>query len=65
MTRSFQRGLQSWALFRGGDVSTKGFHEPEGLSQELSVPEAPAPTPTPAPAPTPAPNPAVQGPILG
>jgi hypothetical protein len=64
MTRSFQRGLQSWALFRGGDVSTKGFHEPEGLSQELSVPEAPAPTPTPAPAPTPAPNPAVQGPIL-
>lgn len=41
MTRSFHRGLQSWALFRGGEVRATGLHAPEGLSQELSVPAAP------------------------
>ncbi|MBN1204230.1 MAG: hypothetical protein JXB05_04830 [Myxococcaceae bacterium] len=35
MTRSFQRGLQSWALFRGPEVSSKGFHDLEALAQEL------------------------------
>ncbi|XXF75420.1 C45 family autoproteolytic acyltransferase/hydrolase [Myxococcaceae bacterium GXIMD 01537] len=45
MTHAFQRGLQSWALFRGADVSTKGFHEPEGLSVEVRVPETPVPAP--------------------
>jgi hypothetical protein len=42
MTRTFQRGLQSWALFRGAEVSAKGFHEPEALTQELKE-SAPAP----------------------
>ncbi|NOK33549.1 hypothetical protein HMI49_10095 [Corallococcus exercitus] len=42
MTRSFQRGLQSWALFRAGEVSGKGFHATESLTQELSV-DLPAP----------------------
>jgi hypothetical protein len=41
MTRSFQRNLHSWALFRGAEVSAKGFHEVEALSQELK--EAPLP----------------------
>lgn len=35
MTRTFQKGLQSWALFRGADVTSKGFHEPAALAQEL------------------------------
>jgi hypothetical protein len=35
MTRTFQRGMQSWALFRGAEISSKGFHEPEALTQEL------------------------------
>jgi hypothetical protein len=35
MTRTFQKGLQSWALFRGAEVSSKGFHDPEPLTQEL------------------------------
>jgi len=42
MTRTFQRGLQSWALFRGAEVSAKGFHEPEALTQELKE-SSPAP----------------------
>lgn len=41
MTRTWQRGLQSWALFRGGEVSSKGFHDLDALSQDLK--EAPAP----------------------
>ena len=41
MTHGFQRGLQSWALFRGGEVSAKGFHELDALSQDLK--EAPPP----------------------
>jgi len=48
MTRTVQRNLQSWALFRGPDVSTKGFHDLEGLAHELT--EAPPPAPTVAPA---------------
>lgn len=47
MTHAFQRNLQGWALFHGGEVSTKGFHEPDSLSQDVSVPEAPAPVPAP------------------
>ncbi|HVG61827.1 MAG TPA: hypothetical protein VNA24_24910 [Hyalangium sp.] len=35
MTRTFQRGMQSWALFRGAEISSKGFHEPEAFTQEL------------------------------
>lgn len=42
MTRTFQRGLQSWALFRGPEVSQRGFHEPEALTQEFPE-SAPAP----------------------
>ncbi len=42
MTRTFQKGLQSWALFRGAEISSKGFHEPESLTQELKEP-SPAP----------------------
>ena len=42
MTRTFQRGLQSWALFHGPEVSERGFHEPEALTQELQE-SAPAP----------------------
>jgi hypothetical protein len=41
MTHTYQRNLQGWALFRGPEVSTKGFHEPDALSQELK--EAPPP----------------------
>jgi hypothetical protein len=41
MTRSFQRDLKSWALFRGGEVSSKGFHELDALAVELT--ESPAP----------------------
>ncbi|WP_224366303.1 C45 family autoproteolytic acyltransferase/hydolase [Hyalangium versicolor] len=41
MTHSFQRGMQSWALYRGGEVSTKGFHDLDALSQDLK--EAPPP----------------------
>jgi hypothetical protein len=42
MTKTFQQGMQSWALFRGAEVSAKGFHEPEALTQELKE-SAPAP----------------------
>ncbi|WP_331116951.1 C45 family autoproteolytic acyltransferase/hydolase [Archangium sp.] len=42
MTRSFQRDLKSWAVFRGGDVSAKGFHDLDALAVELK--ESPAPT---------------------
>jgi hypothetical protein len=41
MTRSFQRDLKSWALFRGGEVSSKGFHDLDALAVELT--ESPAP----------------------
>ncbi len=41
MTHVYQRGLQSWALFRGPEVSTKGFHELDALAQDLK--ESPAP----------------------
>ena len=47
MTRTVQKNLQSWALFRGAEVSAKGFHDLDGLAQELT--EAP-PAPTVAPA---------------
>ncbi|WP_083967962.1 C45 family autoproteolytic acyltransferase/hydolase [Hyalangium minutum] len=36
MTRTFRRGLQSWALFRGPEVSERGFHAPEALTQEFT-----------------------------
>jgi hypothetical protein len=42
MTRTFQKGMQSWALFRGAEISSKGFHEPESLTQELKE-SSPAP----------------------
>ncbi len=42
MTRTFQKGLQSWALFRGAEISSKGFHEPESLTQEFKE-SSPAP----------------------
>jgi hypothetical protein len=49
MTRTVQRNLQSWALFRGSEVSAKGFHDLDGLAQELTeAPPAPAPTVAPA-----------------
>ena len=35
MTRAFQPGqLQGWALYRGGEVSAKGFHGQDALSVE-------------------------------
>jgi hypothetical protein len=44
MTRTFQRNLQSWALFRGAEVSAKGFHDLDALSLELKeLKEAPLP----------------------
>jgi hypothetical protein len=43
MTRTFQRNLGSWALFRGPDVSGKGLHDLDALAQELTVTEGPAP----------------------
>ena len=43
MTKSFQRGMQSWALFRGAEVSAKGFHEPEAFTQELKESATPGP----------------------
>jgi hypothetical protein len=42
MTRTFQKGMQSWALFRGPEISSKGFHEPEPLTVELKE-SSPAP----------------------
>ncbi|WP_224248486.1 C45 family autoproteolytic acyltransferase/hydolase [Hyalangium gracile] len=45
MTHSFQRGMQSWALFRGPEVSSKGFHDLDSLAQELQ--EAPPPVAAP------------------
>ena len=54
MTRTFQRGLQGWARYQGGDVSAKGYHDLESLAQDVTVTPAVAPpAPTPAPAPTP------------
>ncbi|HYO51480.1 hypothetical protein, partial [Archangium sp.] len=42
MTRTFQPGqLQGWALYRGGEVSTKGYHGLDALAVELT--ESPAP----------------------
>jgi hypothetical protein len=60
MTRTYHRNLQGWALFRGGDVGTKGFHDLESLSQDVVVTPPPA-----APAPAPAPTPGPQAPKLG
>jgi hypothetical protein len=56
MTRTFQRNLQGWALFRGGEVSTKGFHDLDALSVELRELKEPKeqkgpPLPVAAPAP--------------
>jgi hypothetical protein len=42
MTRTLQRDLQGWALFRNGEVSTKGYHELDALAVELAA-EPPAP----------------------
>ncbi|GHG91679.1 C45 family autoproteolytic acyltransferase/hydolase [Comamonas sp. JC664] len=51
MTRTFHRGMPGWALFRGGEVSAKGFHDLEVLAQDVTV-TAPPPAPqTPVPAP--------------
>ncbi|MBZ4413488.1 hypothetical protein K8640_35225 [Myxococcus sp. XM-1-1-1] len=61
MTRTYQRNLQGWAVFRGGDVASKGFHDLDALSQDVAVTPAPAAPATPAPA-TPAPVPA---PVMG
>jgi hypothetical protein len=42
MTRAFQPGqLQGWAIYRGGEVSAKGYHGLDALSVELK--ESPAP----------------------
>jgi hypothetical protein len=41
MTHAFQRGLKGWALFRGPEVSAKGFHEVDAMAQELQ--DAPPP----------------------
>jgi hypothetical protein len=42
MTRSFMPGqLQGWALYRGSEVSTKGYHGLDALAVELT--ESPAP----------------------
>jgi hypothetical protein len=41
MTHSFQRGMQSWALFRGPEVTSKGFHDLDAMAQELR--ESPPP----------------------
>ncbi|QQR47378.1 hypothetical protein JKA73_15520 [Myxococcus xanthus] len=54
MTRAYQRGLPGWALYRGAEVSAKGFHDVDALAQDVAVtpaapPAAPAPTPVPAP----------------
>ncbi|MBM7116472.1 C45 family peptidase [Archangium primigenium] len=43
MTRAFQPGkLQGWALFKGGEVSAKGFHDTDALRVDLP-PAPPAP----------------------
>ncbi|MCP3102806.1 C45 family autoproteolytic acyltransferase/hydrolase [Myxococcus sp. K15C18031901] len=62
MTRTYQRNLQGWALFRGGDVTTKGFHDLDALSQDVVVTPAPA---APAQPPAPAPAAPVPAPVLG
>lgn len=42
MTRTFMPGmLQGWALYRGGEVSSKGYHGLDALAVELT--ESPAP----------------------
>ncbi|KFA93148.1 hypothetical protein Q664_10965 [Archangium violaceum Cb vi76] len=42
MTRAFMPGqLQGWALYRGGEVSAKGYHGLDALAVELT--ESPAP----------------------
>jgi hypothetical protein len=61
MTRTFQRNLQGWARFQGADVSAKGFHDLESLSQDVTV----TPAPTPAPAPQPAAPASPPAPKLG
>ncbi len=54
MTRTFHRGMPGWALFRGGEVSAKGFHDLEVLAQDVTVT-----------APPPGPQPPVLAPVLG
>ncbi|NTX40388.1 hypothetical protein HUA78_38765 [Myxococcus sp. CA033] len=61
MTRTYQRNLQGWALFRNGDVTTKGFHDLEALSQDVTVTPAPAPVAPPVPAPATS----VPAPVMG
>ncbi|WNG37012.1 hypothetical protein F0U61_27525 [Archangium violaceum] len=49
MTRSFMPGqLQGWALFRGGDVSAKGYHGVDALAVELKTAEPKKESPAPA-----------------
>jgi len=54
MTRAYHRGMPGWAVFRGGEVTAKGFHDLEALAQDVTV--APAAPPPQAPVP---------GPVLG
>ena len=35
MTRSYPRGLAGWALWKGAEVASKGFHESPGLTVTL------------------------------
>ncbi|WP_324289917.1 C45 family autoproteolytic acyltransferase/hydolase [Pyxidicoccus sp. MSG2] len=56
MTHAWQRNLQGWARFSGTDVSAKGFHDVESLSQDVTVtPAQPAPVPVQPPATPPGP----------
>jgi hypothetical protein len=45
MTRAFPRNAGSWALFRGGDMGSKGFHDLDALAQELTLPAPTVPAP--------------------
>ncbi len=36
MTKTYTRGIPSWALFEGDEVTTKGYHPPEAFRFELS-----------------------------
>ncbi|WP_342381571.1 C45 family autoproteolytic acyltransferase/hydrolase [Myxococcus stipitatus] len=61
MTRTYRRDLRGWAQFKGGEVTSKGFHDLEALSQDVTV----APAPAPAAPTTPAPAPSVPAPVMG
>ncbi|QSQ27154.1 hypothetical protein JY651_20555 [Pyxidicoccus parkwayensis] len=61
MTHAWQRNLQGWARFQGGEVSAKGFHDLESLSQDVTV----TPAPVPAPAQPPVTPPGPPAPKLG